>query len=138
MTKDEDIDDDIGDIEDIEPEYSPKFGDTKVVEIAGHNRKIFIKEEEEQQKKNLKNALVLKEKESEAQKKQQDKLQALLKQMEEKVMHGGQAIAEIESEHTKKYREMQLKLKKQKKKEELLKLEQKEKEEEYIMKERLY
>eukprot|EP01022_Parablepharisma_sp_SALTPOND_P021435 TRINITY_DN422_c6_g1_i1.p1 TRINITY_DN422_c6_g1~~TRINITY_DN422_c6_g1_i1.p1 ORF type:complete len:714 (+),score=75.66 TRINITY_DN422_c6_g1_i1:9369-11510(+) len=82
----------------------------------------------------------LKEREAQfiTEKVQREKLESMLKEVEQKLLCGGSEFEERQKEQTKKYRDMQQKLKKQLQKEKKLRVEQQRKEAEMLMFEKQY
>lgn len=84
------------------------------------------------EKDNIKGELAEKDKMIEMEVKQREELQSIIKDMEEKLMKGGDVFDAKEKTQAKAYREFQLKLQKQKNKEKRLKEEQMKREEELM------
>ena len=69
---------------------------------------------------------------------QKDALKNVMEQLEHKLVRGGAALNEEQKKHAMAYRELQLKLKKQKKKEKQLVMEKLKKDDEMLMVEQNY
>lgn len=84
------------------------------------------------EKDNIQNKLNEKDKIIEMEAKQREELQSIIKEMEQKLMKGGDVFEDKEKMKAKAYREFQIKLQKQKLKEKKLKEEQLKREEELM------
>jgi len=122
-------------IAETENEFTKSFTDSKIFSMGEHANKL---QQLEKDKDELANQLMEREQAIHSEKEQKEKLNNMIKEMEEKMMSGGKELEEREREIATQYKEMQSKLKKQKKKEILLIEDALKKEEEILLIEKNY